>query len=145
MRGTPPVKSPVGGARTPGESVLGGDLLITGDVMSAGDIRVDGKVRGNIECATLTVSEHGEVEGGVVAKKVVIHGRVSGDIRGGQVMLHSTAVVYADIQHKGIGIEMGTRYDGTLRYIEESGNAGASAGSSTSSSSSSSSTTTTSS
>ena len=141
MRGTPPAKTPMSGARTPGESVLGGDLLITGDVMSAGDIRVDGKVRGNIECATLTVSEHGEVEGGVIAKKVVIHGRVSGDIRGGQVMLHSTAVVYADIQHKGIGIEMGTRYDGTLRYIDESAGANNSTGSGTSASSTSGATT----
>ncbi|MCI4663215.1 MAG: polymer-forming cytoskeletal protein [Neomegalonema sp.] len=122
MRGAPPAQTSMG-ARSTGESVLGGDLLITGDVMSAGDIRVDGKVRGNIECSTLTVSEHGEVEGGVVAKRVVIHGRVSGDIRGGQVMLHSTAIVYADIQHKGIGIEMGTRYDGTLRYIEEDASA----------------------
>ncbi len=107
--------------RTAGESVLGGDLLINGDVMSAGDIRVDGKVRGNVECNVLTVSLNGEVEGGIIAKRVVIHGRVSGDIRGGQVMLHSTAVVYADIQHQGIGIEMGTRYDGTLRYLDESG------------------------
>lgn len=102
-----------------GESVLGGDLLIIGDVTSAGDIRVDGKVRGNIKCATLTVSANGEVEGGVVADRVVIHGRVSGDIRGGQVVLHATAVVYADIQHRGIGIEMGTRYDGTLRFVED--------------------------
>lgn len=108
-----------GAARSAGESVLGADLLIAGDVMSAGDIRIDGKVRGNIECNVLTVSQNGEVEGGIVAKRVVIHGRVSGDIRGGQVMLHSTAVVYADIQHQGIGIEMGTRYDGTLRYLDD--------------------------
>lgn len=115
------VPTATGSGRNIGESVLGGDLLINGDVMSAGDIRVDGKVRGNIECNTLTVSLNGQVEGGIIARRVIIHGRVSGDIRGGQVMLHSTAVVYADIEHQGIGIEMGTRYDGTLRYLEEGG------------------------
>jgi hypothetical protein len=34
-------------------------------------------------------------------------------------MLHATARVEGDIYHQGIGIEMGTRYDGSLRWTED--------------------------
>ncbi len=33
------------------------------------------------------------------------------------VMLHSTAFVEGDIFHQGIGIEMGTHYDGRLKWV----------------------------
>ena len=42
-----------------------------------------------------------------------------GTIRGRRVMLQSSAKVEGDIFHQGIGIEMGTRYDGTLRWTED--------------------------
>ena len=48
-------------------------------------------------------------------------GNVSGSIRSKRVMLHSTARVEGDIFHQGIGIEMGTRYDGTLKWTEDPG------------------------
>jgi len=34
-------------------------------------------------------------------------------------MLQASAKVEGDIFHQGIGIEMGTRYDGTLRWTED--------------------------
>jgi hypothetical protein len=34
-------------------------------------------------------------------------------------MLQASAHVEGDIFHQGIGIEMGTRYDGTLRWTED--------------------------
>jgi hypothetical protein len=43
----------------------------------------------------------------------------SGTIRGRRVMLQASAKVQGDIFHQGIGIEMGTRYDGTLRWTED--------------------------
>ncbi len=48
-----------------------------------------------------------------------MQGRVAGTIRGRRVMLQSSAKVEGDIFHQGIGIEMGTRYDGTLRWTED--------------------------
>jgi cytoskeletal protein CcmA (bactofilin family) len=44
---------------------------------------------------------------------------VTGTIRGRRVMLQASAKVEGDIFHQGIGIEMGTRYDGTLRWTED--------------------------
>ena len=49
-------------------------------------------------------------------------GKVVGTIRGKRVMLHATARVEGDIYHQGIGIEMGTRYDGSLRWTEDFAN-----------------------
>lgn len=101
------------------DSVIGSELVITGDVKSSGDVRVDGTIKGDVDCASLTISQGGSVEGGITAEKVVIHGRASGSIKGRSVMLHQGAHVEADIRHQGIGIEMGTRYDGSLKWVDD--------------------------
>ncbi|RIA56634.1 bactofilin family protein [Dichotomicrobium thermohalophilum] len=102
------------------ESVIGEDLTIIGNVKSKGNLKLDGKLQGDMYCASLIVSEKGRIDGGIVANnEVIVFGNVSGSIRSKRVMLHSTAHVEGDIYHQGIGIEMGTRYDGTLRWTED--------------------------
>ncbi len=102
------------------ESVIGEDLTIIGNVKSKGNLKLDGKLQGDMHCASLIVSEKGRIDGGVVANnEVIVFGNVSGSIRSKRVMLHSTAHVEGDIFHQGIGIEMGTRYDGTLRWTDD--------------------------
>lgn len=103
------------------ESNISNDLTIIGDVTSKGSVKLDGTIEGNIYCTSLVVTENGRVNGGIIAnQEVTILGRVNGTIRGRRVMLQSTANVEGDIFHQGIGIEMGTRYDGTLRWTEDS-------------------------
>ena len=104
---------------TPGDSVISDGLVIVGDVESTGALTVDGAIRGDIACHKLTVSQAGQVEGDIWAETVVVYGRVSGTIRGRSVMLYATAQVDADIKHQGIGIEMGTRYDGALKWVDD--------------------------
>ncbi len=102
------------------ESVIGEDLTIIGNVRSKGNLKLDGKLQGDMYCASLIVSEKGRIDGGIVANnEVIVFGNVSGSIRSKRVMLHSTAHVEGDIYHQGIGIEMGTRYDGTLRWTDD--------------------------
>jgi len=102
------------------ESVIGEDLTIIGNVRSKGNLKLDGKLQGDMYCASLIVSEKGRIDGGIVANnEVIVFGNVSGSIRSKRVMLHSTAHVEGDIFHQGIGIEMGTRYDGTLTWTED--------------------------
>lgn len=102
------------------ESVIGEDLTIIGNVTSKGNLKLDGKLQGDMHCASLIVSEKGRIDGGIVANnEVIVFGNVSGSIRSKRVMLHSTARVEGDIYHQGIGIEMGTRYDGTLKWTED--------------------------
>ncbi|MEL6977249.1 MAG: polymer-forming cytoskeletal protein [Pseudomonadota bacterium] len=113
-------QKPAGAIGGSGVSVIGSELVIVGDVQSSGEIKVDGTIRGDVACSKVTVSENGEIQGGISAELVVIHGKASGSIKGRSVMLHATARVEADIKHQGIGIEMGTRYDGTLQWVDDS-------------------------
>ena len=101
-------------------SVIGKGLVIKGDVESTGALKVEGILKGDIDCKRLTVTEGGRVEGDIRADAVVIYGEVTGNIQGRSVMLYATARVSADIRHQGIGIEMGTRYDGHLKWIDDS-------------------------
>src|SRR6202000_2074713 len=99
---------------------ISSDLTIIGDVSSTGSVTLDGAIEGNIYCTPLNVSATGRVNGGIVAnQEVVVQGKVTGSIRGRRVMLQASAKVEGDIFHQGIGIEMGTRYDGTLRWPED--------------------------
>jgi cytoskeletal protein CcmA (bactofilin family) len=113
---------PMPGARgQSGDSNISSDLTILGNVTSKGTLTLDGAVEGNIYCTSLTVTENGRVNGGIVAnQEVTVLGKVNGTIRGRRVMLQSSANVQGDIFHQGIGIEMGTRYDGSLRWTEDS-------------------------
>lgn len=103
-----------------GESVISSDLTIIGSVTSNGAVKLDGIIKGDMHCSSLVVSENGKVTGGIIANnEVVVQGRVTGTIRGKRVMLHKTAQVEGDIFHQGLGIEMGTRYDGTIKWTED--------------------------
>jgi hypothetical protein len=77
--------------------------------------------RRSIYCTSLVVTRNGSVNGGIIANQevTVLLGKVFGTIRGRRVMLQSSAKVEGDIFHQGTGIEMGTRYDGTLRWTED--------------------------
>ncbi len=112
--------SPTHSVHSTGDSNISNDLTIIGDVSSKGSVTLDGVIEGNIFCTSLIVTENGRVNGGIVAiQEVVVQGKVNGTIRGRRVMLQSSAKVEGDIFHQGIGIEMGTRYDGTLKWTED--------------------------
>ena len=108
------------GVHSSGDSNISNDLTIIGDVSSKGSVTLDGTIEGNIYCTSLVVTANGRINGGIVANlEVTVQGQVKGTIRGRRVMLQSSAKVEGDIFHQGIGIEMGTRYDGSLRWTED--------------------------
>ena len=100
-------------------TIISSDLTIIGNVVSKGQVTLDGTIQGDMHCASLVVGENGEIDGGIIANEVVVHGRVTGAIRGDRVMLQKTAHVEGDIFHQEIGIEMGTLFDGTLKRTDK--------------------------
>lgn len=102
------------------ETVISSDLIIQGSVSSKGTVRLQGTILGDMHCSSLIVEEDGSITGNISAEKVNVHGRVEGTVRGTNVMLHSSAFVEGDIYHQGIGIEMGTHYDGRLQWDKSS-------------------------
>jgi cytoskeletal protein CcmA (bactofilin family) len=118
-----PLSQPVAAQRSVNSksgSTINSELTIIGDVASTGSLILDGTIEGNVYCTSMVVTTNGRINGGIVANhEVTVLGQVTGTIRGRRVMLQSSAKVAGDIFHQGIGIEMGTRYDGTLRWTED--------------------------
>ncbi len=104
------------------ETIISNDITIEGNVTSVGKVRLEGTVEGDMRCRSVTVGEKGSVTGSIVAEEVAVYGRVSGTVEGKSVTLYKTAHVEGDIVHQGIGIEMGTHYDGRLKWGGERGN-----------------------
>jgi cytoskeletal protein CcmA (bactofilin family) len=101
------------------ETIISSDLTIVGNVLSKGRVKLEGTIEGDMHCGSLVVGEQGSVTGGIIADEVSVYGRVAGTVRGGRVNLYSTAHVEGDIYHHGIGIEMGTHYDGRLKWTDD--------------------------
>ncbi len=100
------------------ETIISADLTIIGNVLSKGRVKLEGTIEGDMRCRSLVVGEQGSVTGAIVAEDVAVYGKVAGIIRGDAVTLYSTAHVEGDIYHHGIGIEMGTHYDGRLKWTD---------------------------
>ena len=112
---------PEAASKSPGtarETVISNDLTIHGNVTSEGIVRLEGTIIGDMNCSSLVVENDGAISGNISAEQVKVHGRVEGTVHGKNVILHSTAFVEGDIYHQGIGIEMGTHYDGRLKWVK---------------------------
>ena len=69
------------------DTLIGRTASVQGDVEFAGGLHIDGRITGSVRAiagagASLSVSEHGVIEGSVEAPNVVLNGRVNGDIFG---------------------------------------------------------------
>ena len=102
----------------PNEAIINSDLAIVGEFRSKGRLTLSGSIEGEVRCESLVVTTEGKIVGKVIAQEVVIHGYVEGSVYGNSVDVYSSSTVKGDIFHHGIGIEKGTKYDGTLRYLD---------------------------
>ena len=95
-----------------GKTIIAQGLKITGSVSADGLVEVSGHIDGDVHCTSLFVSPKAVINGGVVADRVVVDGRVEGPIRGGEVVLKPRAHVVGDIQHQCLSIERGAYFQG---------------------------------
>lgn len=101
-------------------TVIDACLEITGNLQSKGDIQIDGRLQGDIACAHLTVGKDAAVIGNIIAKEVVVRGKVEGSIRADRVILQRTAHAKSEIVYKMLIIEEGACFDGkSLRDQEK--------------------------
>ena len=79
--------------------------------------RVDGKVEGTVRSrAELVVGEGGVVQGEIEVARCVVGGEVRGTIRASeQVLLHSTAKVWADVEAPALVMEDGAFLEGAVK------------------------------
>jgi len=96
-------------------SIISADMRVAGDLRTSGDVQVDGTIDGDIQSTSVTVGKSAEINGEVVADRIVVWGRVNGRIRCKDVTLEETAAVNGDILHESIQIARGAHVEGTLK------------------------------
>ncbi len=105
------------------DTSIGKNTVINGSLVLLDSIRIDGKVVGNIESSkeeaiTVVVGGTGEVQGDIVAHRVVVVGKVSGNIHAHErVELHTESLVQGDIKYGSIAIEHGAKVLGLLLQV----------------------------
>lgn len=102
------------------DTLIGKSVRVSGDVEFTGGLHVDGYVGGNVRAtglngASVSVSEHGHIDGSVESPQVVLNGHVNGDIIAVErVVLGAKARVEGDIYYGAIEMALGAEISGKL-------------------------------
>ena len=95
------------------ETLIGRTTQIYGRLVLLDSVRIDGKVVGNIESTkeqkvTVAIGPSGEVSGDVTAYRVMVAGKVEGNIYASErVEFHKDSVVHGDLSYGSIAVEHG--------------------------------------
>jgi cytoskeletal protein CcmA (bactofilin family) len=102
------------------DTLIGLKTRINGDVEFTGGLHLDGYINGNVKGDSnqrtfLSVSEHGCVEGSVIAPNVILNGIVKGDIDAAdRVELGAKARVLGNVHYTIIETAVGAQINGKL-------------------------------
>ena len=106
------------------DTIIGRHAEIHGLLRLQESVRIDGKVVGNIEApndATISVviGPEGEVQGDVLASRIIVAGKVAGNIHAlERVELMASALVQGDIKYASMALEHGARLLGLLLQLD---------------------------
>ncbi|CAN5146433.1 hypothetical protein BH09PSE2_BH09PSE2_01380 [soil metagenome] len=103
------------GAR--GKSERPSGIVIEGSICGDAAISVNGRIKGDVDVASLNLDEAGMIEGRVVADQVDIHGQVLGDIHASVILLHPKARVRGDLTYAHLCIDMGAEFQGACHQL----------------------------
>lgn len=101
-------------------TLIANNADIKGDIDFSGDLRVEGNISGNITSkvnakATITISDLGHVQGEIKAPRVVINGRVEGDVYATEHLeLAKKAEVTGNVYYAKMEMVMGATVNGKL-------------------------------
>jgi cytoskeletal protein CcmA (bactofilin family) len=108
------------------DSLIGRQTEIHGSLRLMQSVRIDGKVIGSIEAPkdqpiTVVVGGDGEIQGDVFASRVIVAGKVSGNIDAYErAELHASALVQGDVKYGSIAVAHGARLQGLLLQVDAS-------------------------
>lgn len=103
------------------DALIGNQVVIRGDVEFSGGLYVEGRIHGKViaqegaSAATLTLAEHGVIEGEIRAQVVVISGRLDGDVHATEkVELTPSARVNGNVHYQVVEMNAGAQLNGRL-------------------------------
>lgn len=95
------------------ETIIGEETLLQGTIKAKSGVRIDGKFEGgDIEGHTVIVGTSGVVSGDISAQKVIIGGKVTGNITTHLLEIQRHAQVYGDVHTSILTISEGAIYEG---------------------------------
>ena len=97
-------------------SFLGRGVGIQGDLEINGELVVSGLVRGHISALRLIIAADGHVEGDIVAREVVIKGRLNGRVFSPTVSIEEGAEIEGRIFHTHVTVAKGARVTGRMPW-----------------------------
>ena len=98
-------------------TIISSDMRITGNITSEGEIQVDGIVDGDVRGAKVSIGASGHVAGAVSGERILVRGRVNGQIRAQLVTLTRASQVKGDIFHETLSMESGAKLEGHCRRL----------------------------
>ena len=102
------------------DTLIGRNTEVIGDIAFSGGLHVDGRVNGNVVATTdtnavVSISEHGEIEGEVRVPRVVVNGKVLGDVYASdRLELAPNARVAGNVFYNLIEMAAGAEVNGKL-------------------------------
>lgn len=102
------------------DTLIGPQVTLQGDLYFSGGLYVEGRILGRVlavdgERATVTLAEHGSVEGEIRAPVVVINGQLIGDVYAHErVELASKARVQGNVHYQVVEMSAGAQLTGRL-------------------------------
>jgi len=102
------------------ETLIGPGTTVQGSLLLIESVRIDGKVIGNVQTsqgnrATVAIGPTGEVIGHISAFRVIVAGKVEGNIAAlERVELSHDCLVQGDISYGSINVQHGARLQGLV-------------------------------
>lgn len=102
------------------DTLVGQNSHLQGDIQFSGGLHIDGVITGNVsaeedEHSTLTISDHGRVEGEVHVPNIIVNGEVNGDVYASQrIELAPQARINGNVYYNLLEMAMGAEVNGSL-------------------------------
>ncbi len=97
-------------------SFLGPGVGVRGVLEIDGELVIAGLVKGRITALRLVIATEGHVEGDIVAREVVVFGRLNGRIFAPIVLIEASAEVEGRIFHTDVTVAKGARVTGRMPW-----------------------------
>lgn len=102
------------------ETLIGAKSEITGELHVKGTLRVDGRVEGRLNAEWVIVGETGFVKGEITAKRIIVGGKVEGNLRGLELIeIKAKGQVLGDILAHKLAVNEGGRFNGRIEMKPE--------------------------
>jgi cytoskeletal protein CcmA (bactofilin family) len=102
------------------KSFLGSESEFQGDLVTKGILRMDGIVQGKIQADQVIVSETSVIKGEIIAKRIVVGGRVEGCLRGQEIVeITANGKVTGDVFTNKLLVMEGAEFNGRIEMKAE--------------------------